>query len=162
MKGKDLLELTNDLITESQKNEPQIDNSVKYGMENTENSFRNIRNVNYGMENTEFLAVATLTPINLCIDGLNQKSKIENRKSFVDQEYFHFIEEDDYLWDEEAYENLIETLRRTRLETAVENLVMNPFRTIAHNVVRRYYERRTEVELLIENRDFPRFFAQSH
>ena len=53
-----------------------------------------------------------------------------------------------------------EILRGERLELAVNDFVITPAKSVIHNVARRFFERRTEVEMLIEEREFPQLFAR--
>ena len=50
--------------------------------------------------------------------------------------------------------------RQERLELALNDFVITPARTVIHNVARRFFERRTDVELFLEEQEFPRFFAR--
>jgi hypothetical protein len=47
-----------------------------------------------------------------------------------------------------------------RLLAAADQFIVTPAKTIIHNVVRRFYVRKTEVELFLEEVEMPRFFAQ--
>jgi len=53
-----------------------------------------------------------------------------------------------------------ESILQERLELALNDFVITPARTVIHNVARRFFERRTEVELFLEEQEFPRFFAR--
>jgi len=47
-----------------------------------------------------------------------------------------------------------------RLELAINDFVITPAKTVIHTITRRFFERRTEVELFLEEQEFPRFFAR--
>jgi hypothetical protein len=53
-----------------------------------------------------------------------------------------------------------ESILQERLELAINDFVITPARTVIHNVARRFFERRTEVELFLEEQEFQRFFAR--
>jgi hypothetical protein len=58
----------------------------------------------------------------------------------------HFIRDDNF---------------RERLEIAFNDNVVNPLKNTIHNVVRQFYKSKTEVELFLEERDIPRYFAKN-
>jgi hypothetical protein len=104
----------------------------------------------------EFFAIATLTPIGISIDEINQKSEIKNQKSIDNEQILHVVQDDNPI-----IEDVIrEATRRERIEIAFNNNVVTPVKNTVHNVVRQFYVRKTEVELFLEEREPLRFFAQ--
>ena len=61
------------------------------------------------------------------------------------EQFFRFIRDDN---------------RQERLELALNDFVITPAKTVIHTIARRFFERRTEVELFLEEQEFPRFFAR--
>ena len=94
----------------------------------------------------EHLAIAMITPIGI---------PISIEKTIIKQT-------PDFIWDDhiEIMDNNMEILRRERLELAVNDFIIDPVKSVIHNVARRFFERRTEVELRLEEHEFPQFFAR--
>ncbi|MCL2417050.1 MAG: hypothetical protein FWD02_03845 [Bacteroidales bacterium] len=62
--------------------------------------------------------------------------------------------------DNEIWHDNMQIIRRERLELAVNNFVIDPAKSVIHNIARRFFERRTDVELFLEEQEFPQFFAR--
>jgi hypothetical protein len=68
----------------------------------------------------------------------------------------HSLEQD----DDDLTDTDYKSATAQRLQMAINDNVLNPLRTAIHNVTRRFYERKTEVELFLEQHEIPRYFAQ--
>lgn len=68
------------------------------------------------------------------------------------EQILHFVQDDNRFIQNDN--------RLERLELAVNNLIITPAKSVIHNVTRRFFERRTEVEMFLEEREFPQFFAR--
>ncbi|MCL2682749.1 MAG: hypothetical protein FWE63_04590 [Bacteroidales bacterium] len=97
----------------------------------------------------EYLAITTIQPIHN-FQILQETTIIESRQ------ILHFTEDDNFIQEDNT-----EISRRERWNLAVNTRILDPLRTGIHNVVKRFHERKTDVELYLEEREIPRFFAQN-
>ena len=94
----------------------------------------------------EHLAIAMITPISIPISI--EKALIERSEPI----FFEQFETEFFLHQQ--------LLIAERLELAVNDFIIDPVKSVIHNIARRFFERRTEVELRLEEQEFPRFFAR--
>jgi len=60
----------------------------------------------------------------------------------------------------EEFRLIERVVNNERLLAAADQFIVTPAKIVIHNIFRRYYERRTDVEMFFEEREIPRFFAQ--
>ena len=127
--------------------------------------------------NDELVAKAD---INTDGDEFNQKSKIKNQKSkslilhpktlYLSQKEPLLVEKPAPLLFEDIEDDLFEDIedprisRREKMYLMADNYILSPLRIAVHNVARRFYERKNEVEMYIEQSEIRqktiRYFAQ--
>jgi hypothetical protein len=129
-------------------------------------------NSQFSILNSPF-SIAVLTPKDIStIDDINQKSKChpersegtKNQKSENSEQIFREVyteaersaQDDNLIAEDDNFQLPL----RERLQLAVNEIVLDPLRTVVHNVTKRFYERKTDIELFLEQRDIPRYFAQ--
>ncbi|MCL2415084.1 MAG: hypothetical protein FWC94_07580 [Bacteroidales bacterium] len=94
----------------------------------------------------EHLAIAMITPISI---------PISSKKAIIERSEPIFFEQ----FETESFQHQ-QFLTAERLELALNDFVIAPAKNVIHNIARRFFERRTEVELLLEEQEFPQFFAR--
>ena len=100
----------------------------------------------------EHLAIATISPITTLPAIATEVSTTLNHRTLNDIETTTSHPATPYL--------VPETSRREKLDLAVNNIVLDPLRMAVHTVTKRFFERKTDVELFLEDIEMPRFFAQ--
>ncbi|MCL2027546.1 MAG: hypothetical protein FWG79_03560 [Bacteroidales bacterium] len=93
----------------------------------------------------EFFAIATIIPISVSMS--EDRSQLHSVP--LDMATTPFVEE----------ENL-QISRREQIEIALNDRVVAPLKNTIHNVVRQFYVRKNDVEMFLDERDIPIFFAQ--
>ena len=107
------------------------------------------------------------TPEETEINGITDYFSNDDEETvfFTDAELIEIIpfETDSDFWDFENINSLQLVdyfVLEEESQSLFERLIINPFKSISHSITRLFFERKTEVELFIEEQELTRFFAR--